>query len=179
MWPNLPFVSAKHTLVTYNITLLLITKTNQGPRWFQRVCLFMHAPPPLSSSASILQYIKGTFHHGLDISCTTSVDLIAYINADWVGCLDNRRSISSFCIFLGGNLVSWSSRKIIFTDHNPKPPFVFCVNVSTIYLSTSLVQHQWIKHIKIYLDFVWHKVALWQIKGLHVLSLSQICGHFH
>jgi hypothetical protein len=36
MRPNLPFVSAKHTLVTYNITLSLITKTNQGPRCFHR-----------------------------------------------------------------------------------------------------------------------------------------------
>ena len=35
MRPNLPFVSAKHTLVTYKITLSLITKTNQGPRCFQ------------------------------------------------------------------------------------------------------------------------------------------------
>jgi hypothetical protein len=35
MRPNLPFVSAKHTLVTYNITLSLITKTKQGPRCFQ------------------------------------------------------------------------------------------------------------------------------------------------
>jgi hypothetical protein len=34
MRPNLPFVYAKHTLVTYNITLSLITKTNQGPRCF-------------------------------------------------------------------------------------------------------------------------------------------------
>ena len=36
MRPNLPFISAKHTLVTYNIMLSLITKTNQGPRCFQR-----------------------------------------------------------------------------------------------------------------------------------------------
>jgi hypothetical protein len=34
MRPNLPFVSAKLTLVTCNITLSLITKTNQGPRCF-------------------------------------------------------------------------------------------------------------------------------------------------
>ena len=34
MRPNLSFVSTKHTLVTYNITLSLITKTNQGPRCF-------------------------------------------------------------------------------------------------------------------------------------------------
>jgi hypothetical protein len=37
MRPNLPFVSTKHTLVTYNITLSLITKTNQGPRCFHSV----------------------------------------------------------------------------------------------------------------------------------------------
>jgi hypothetical protein len=30
MRPNLPFVSAKHTLVTYNITLSLITKPTRG-----------------------------------------------------------------------------------------------------------------------------------------------------
>jgi hypothetical protein len=35
MRPNLPFVFAKHTLVTHNITLSLITKTNQRPRCFQ------------------------------------------------------------------------------------------------------------------------------------------------
>jgi hypothetical protein len=38
MRPNLPFVSAKHTLVTYNITLSLITKTNQRPRCFHQRC---------------------------------------------------------------------------------------------------------------------------------------------
>jgi hypothetical protein len=34
MRPNLPFALQKHMLVTYNITLSLITKTNQGPRCF-------------------------------------------------------------------------------------------------------------------------------------------------
>jgi hypothetical protein len=50
MRPNLPFVSAKHTLVTYNITLSLITKTNQGPRCFQQtgrqVCQGRFNRPP-------------------------------------------------------------------------------------------------------------------------------------
>jgi hypothetical protein len=36
MQPKLPFVSAKRTLLTYNITLSLLTKTNQGPRCFQK-----------------------------------------------------------------------------------------------------------------------------------------------
>jgi hypothetical protein len=39
MRPNLTFVSTKHTLVTYNITLSLITKTNQAFRWLDIACL--------------------------------------------------------------------------------------------------------------------------------------------
>jgi hypothetical protein len=49
MRPNLPFVSAKHKLVTYNITLSLITKTNQGPRCFHT--------PNLNWRASYLEYL--------------------------------------------------------------------------------------------------------------------------
>jgi hypothetical protein len=49
MRPNLPFVSAKHTLVTYNISLSLITKTNQGPRCFQAVSSGERATAVVSS----------------------------------------------------------------------------------------------------------------------------------
>ena len=40
---------------------------------------------------------------------TRSVDkLTAYSNTDWAGCPDSRRSTSSFCVYLGDTLVSWS-----------------------------------------------------------------------
>jgi hypothetical protein len=34
-----------------------------------------------------------------------------YTDADWVGCQDDRISTSGHCAFVGGNLVSWRSKK--------------------------------------------------------------------
>jgi hypothetical protein len=37
--------------------------------------------------------------------------LIAYSDADRTGCPDTHRSTSGFCVFLGNNLISWSSKR--------------------------------------------------------------------
>jgi hypothetical protein len=79
----------------------------------QQVCLFMHDPrePRLTQIKLILRYVKGTLSLGLHIG-TGSVDsLIVYSDADWCGCPDSRRSTSGCCVYLGDNLVSWSSKR--------------------------------------------------------------------
>ena len=38
-------------------------------------------------------------------------ELSAFSDADWTGSKEDRRSISRYCVFVGGNLVSWKSKK--------------------------------------------------------------------
>jgi hypothetical protein len=59
----------------------------------------------------ILLYLKHTVSHGLLMSRSLSLAFTAFSNADWAGCPDDPRFTSGFCIYLGINLISWSSRK--------------------------------------------------------------------
>jgi hypothetical protein len=59
----------------------------------------------------VLRYLKGTTHLGLQLYRCSSQDLTAYGDANWAGCSDTRKSTSGICVFLGNNLVSWSSKR--------------------------------------------------------------------
>lgn len=59
----------------------------------------------------ILRYVKGTTKFGFTFQPSSSTLLSAFSDADWAGCLDDRRSTGGFAIFVGPNLVSWSVRK--------------------------------------------------------------------
>ena len=74
---------------------------------------FSQAPTVAHWNASkrILRYIKGTLSYGLLFRPAQLLTLEGYSNADWATYLDDRKSVSGICIFFGGNLVTWSSRK--------------------------------------------------------------------
>jgi histone deacetylase 1/2 len=78
-----------------------------------KVSQFMHNPTSTHWGAvkRILRYLRGTLHHGLNLSSDSPLDIHAYCDADWAGCPDDRRSTTGFCIFLANNLVSWSAKK--------------------------------------------------------------------
>jgi hypothetical protein len=59
----------------------------------------------------ILRYLKNCPGKGIMFSNNGHMRIEGYTDADWAGCLDDRRSTSGYCIFLGGNLVSWRSKK--------------------------------------------------------------------
>ena len=59
----------------------------------------------------ILRYLKGTSDYGLWYPKGNNIDLLAFTNADWAGCVDDKKSTSGAAFYLGGCLVSWLSKK--------------------------------------------------------------------
>ncbi|GKG06004.1 ribonuclease H-like domain-containing protein, partial [Tanacetum coccineum] len=79
----------------------------------QQVCLHMHDPRESHFSAlkKILRYVRGTLDYGLQLFFSSTTDLVAYSDVDRAGCLTTRRSTSGYCVFLGNNLLSLSSKR--------------------------------------------------------------------
>ncbi|XP_071719466.1 uncharacterized mitochondrial protein AtMg00810-like [Rutidosis leptorrhynchoides] len=152
----------------------------------QQICLHMHNPHDTHMAAlkRILRYIQGTIDYGLHMTKTSTTSLISYTDADWAGCPDTRKSTSGYCVYLGDNLVSWSSkrpptisrssteakyrgvanvvsescwlRNLMLELHHPlnKATIVYCDNVSAIFLASNPIQHQRTKHIELDIHFV-------------------------
>jgi len=162
----------------------------------------------LSAVKRILRYLRGTTEHGLLLRPFVPSALCVYTDADWAGCPDTRKSTSGYAVFLGDNLVSCSSkrqntvsrssaeaeyravangvaeacwlRQLMQELHCPltKSTLVYCDNVSAIYLSNNPVQHQRTKQVEIDLHFVCEKVAIGDVRVLHVPTTSQFADIF-
>jgi hypothetical protein len=77
-----------------------------------KVCQFMHQPTVHHWSAvkCILRYLQQTASLGLLIRKASNTTLQAFSDSDWAGSPDDRRSTGGPCVFIGPNLISWSSR---------------------------------------------------------------------
>jgi hypothetical protein len=79
----------------------------------QQIYLHMHNPrePHLTAMKHIMPYLQGTLEYDLILRRSSSSNLVVYTDADWAGCPYPRRSTSSYTVFLGDNLVSWSAKR--------------------------------------------------------------------
>lgn len=69
----------------------------------------------------IFRYLKDTLNAGVYVKAEVSTlfssmnsnqfSLIGYSDANWATCRDDWKSIGGHCVYLGGSLVSWSSKK--------------------------------------------------------------------
>ncbi|KAL5540403.1 hypothetical protein UlMin_042426 [Ulmus minor] len=77
------------------------------------VSQFMHDPrkPHMDAVECILRYLKSAPGKGLLFAKHNHLKVEGYTDADWAGSADNRRSTSGYFTFVGGNLVTWRSKK--------------------------------------------------------------------
>ncbi|KAL9413003.1 hypothetical protein AB3S75_041635 [Citrus x aurantiifolia] len=59
----------------------------------------------------ILQYLKSSLGKGLIFAKNNHLRVNGYTNANWAGNTIGRRSTSGYFIFVGGNLITWRSKK--------------------------------------------------------------------
>lgn len=65
----------------------------------------------LNAVKRILKYMKGTLDQVLCYSKQTNPNFVGFCDADWAESVDDCRSTSGGCFFLGNNLISWHINK--------------------------------------------------------------------
>ena len=77
------------------------------------VSQFMHCPSEdhMNVVMQILHYLKSSPGKGLMFSKNGHLNVAGYIDVDWVGNITDRKSTSGYFTFVGGNLVTWKSKK--------------------------------------------------------------------
>ena len=65
----------------------------------------------LMACKRVLRYLKATLNYGLKFIKEGDMKLTCFTDADWAGDLDDKKSVGAYYVYLGHNLVSWSSKK--------------------------------------------------------------------
>ncbi|WVZ85689.1 hypothetical protein U9M48_032584 [Paspalum notatum var. saurae] len=158
----------------------------------------------LNAAYRILRYLKNGPGKGLMFKSHGHLNVEGYCDADWASCLDDRRSTSGYCVFVGGNLISWRSKKQPVVSRSSAeaeyramslaisemmwvknllselyvlrkgPLKLWCDNKSAINIANNPVQHDRTKHVEIDRFFIKEKLDSGVLELRHVNSSNQV-----
>ena len=170
----------------------------------------MAAPkvPHLQAVYRILKYLKKSPGQDLFLSTESELRLKSYCDANWVACLDTKRSIFGFCIFLGDSLISWKCKKQYVVSRSSvesenramatitseivwliallktfgldhkQAASLYCDNRVTLYIAANPVYHERTKHIEVDCHFIRENIQDGTINTFNVPSRHQVADFF-
>ena len=150
------------------------------------VSQFMHCPSEEHMDAvyRILKYLKMAPGKGLLFEKKGELEVVGYTDADWAGDKTDRRSTSGYFTFVGGNLVTWRSKKQKVVARSSaeaefrgmahgvcemlwirnvlkelgfklkQPMDLHCDNTSAIEIAHNPIQHDRTKHVEVDRHFI-------------------------
>ncbi|GKB83804.1 putative RNA-directed DNA polymerase [Tanacetum coccineum] len=170
------------------------------------VSQFMHQPQVdhMHAVLRIVRYLKGTTGHGVLFKTNGHLNIQIFTDADWAGDKGNRRSTSGYFSLVGGNLVTWKSKKqkvvslssaeaefrgiakglaealwirklVSEIGFPPKESIrIMSDNKAAIQISKNHVQHDRTKHVEVDRHFIKEKLEARMIKLPFVKSKDQL-----
>uniref|UniRef100_A0ACD5ZLC4 Uncharacterized protein n=1 Tax=Avena sativa TaxID=4498 RepID=A0ACD5ZLC4_AVESA len=66
----------------------------------------------------VLRYLRGTITRRFFFPRSSSLQLQCYSDAMWASDPSDRRSLSAYCVFLGGLLIAWKTKKQTAVSHS-------------------------------------------------------------
>lgn len=95
-------------------SLMYLTTTSPGIMHAQSLIpRFMETPKDThwKENMRILSYVKGTKGYYILYTTNTDFGLVGYIDSDWDGSLDDRKTIFGYVFHMGSGIIFWSSKK--------------------------------------------------------------------